>query len=103
MALAVSYFTQLTNISSSALVPYTIPSTGYYRDLVLSNGGTTPVFVSLGAAVTSAASTSSMEIPAGQSIVLMGQAPTSALMYAATGTGTCSTLQLGWASVVSVI
>jgi hypothetical protein len=104
VALAVNWFTTATNITTSVQVPYTVPSTGYNRDLVIANGGTTPVFISFGPAVTSAITTSSFEIPSGQQVVVMGQAPTSAVMYAVAGTSlTVSTMSLGWASVVSVI
>ena len=102
MALAVAYFlTNTTGISSSTVL-YTTGTT-YNRDLVVANGGTTPIFVGVGPAVTSAASTSSFEIPAGQSVCLMGAVPTSAKIYCTTGAGTCSSVSLGWASVVSVI
>lgn len=103
MALAVAYFTSQTNVVGSTQIgTWTAPTT-YVRDLVIANGGTTAVYVSVGTAVTSASSTSSMQIPAGQSVCLMGPVPTSAVAYAIAGTGTVSTVSLGWASVVSVI
>jgi hypothetical protein len=103
VALAVSYFTSATNVTTTTATPYTTSSTVYNRDLVMANGGTTPIFVGFGAACTGATSVQSFEIPAGQQIVVMGAVPTSAIIYVATGTGTCSTFSLGWASVVSVI
>ena len=103
MALAVSYFTTITTGISSSTALYTTASSGYYRDLVVANGSTTPIFVSAGAAAASATSTASFGIPAGQSVCLMGQVPTSTILYATTGAGTANSISLGWASVVSVI
>jgi hypothetical protein len=100
VALAVSYFTTATNITSSA-AEYTVPSTGYYRDLAINNGSTALLYVTLGTAATSAAAATGFLVPAGQTTVLMGQAPPGAKLYAfSPGT---ATLNLGWASVVSVI
>ena len=55
-------------------------------------------------AATSAVTTSSFLVPAGQSVVLMGQAPTSAILYTCiASSGGTSSVSLGWGSVVSVI
>jgi hypothetical protein len=99
VALSVAYFTTATITSSTT--PYTIPSTGYNRDLAVNNGSTALLYVTLGTAATSAAAATGMLIPAGQTMVLMGQAPPAAKLYAfSPGT---ATVNLGWASVVSVI
>lgn len=99
MALAVSYFTTATITSSTT--PYTIPATGYYRDLAINNGSTALLYVTMGTSASSAAAATGFLIPAGQTTVLMGQAPPSAKIYAySPGT---ATVNLGWASVVSVV
>lgn len=105
MALAVSYFTSNTSAISSSTALYTTSTTAYVRDLVVANGSTTPIFVSAGPAASSASSTASFGIAAGCQVVLMGQIPTSTILYATTGTGTAptGTVNLGWASVISVI
>ena len=102
MALAVSYFTTATVTSSTS--EYTVPATGYNRDLVVNNGATGAsnlLYVAMGTSSTSAAAATSFVVPPGQSLVLTGQAPVSAKLYAfSPGT---ATVNLGWASVVSVI
>lgn len=106
MALAVSYFTSNTSALSSSTVLYTVASTGYSRDLVFANGSSLGVYFNFGSGATGATTTASFLVPAGQSVVLMGQAPTSAKIYALTaggGTVPTGTVNLGWASVVSVI
>ena len=103
MALAATYFTTATNVTTSAAL-YTTSSTAYNRDLVFANGSTVAIFVSTGPASANALTTASFEIPAGGQAVLMGAVPTSMIIYAcAAGTSTASSVSLGWASVVSVI
>ena len=103
MALAVSYFTTVTSLTTSTAI-YTTSSTAYNRDLVFANGSNVAIFVNTGPAAANALTTASFEIPAGQQAVLMGPVPTSMKVYAcAAGTSTASSFSLGWASVVSVI
>lgn len=89
---------------------YSVPTTGYTRDLVLTNGATGSgtaftVFVATGSA--SVSTTSGFPIPPGQTLVLMGEVAGGAIgssnnqIYA-----TCvsaATLVVGLGSVVSVI
>ena len=106
MALAVSYFTQNTTSVTTSAALYTTSSTAYNRDLVIANGSAVAIFVNTGPAAANALTTASFEIPAGQQVVLMGQVPTSMKVYvcAAGGqTAATGTINLGWASVVSVI
>ncbi len=101
MALAVNYFTVATAITSSTPI-YTVATTGYTRDLVITNSGTNLCYVTLGASSTGAAAATGFAVPTGQSVVLTGQANAAAYKiyaYAATATN----VSLGWASVVSVI
>ena len=101
MAIAASYFLSNKQVTTTA-VAYTLPTT-YNRDLVIT-AGTAAIYVSMGAA-TSAVTTSSFLVPAGQSLVLMGAVPTSSAQIftcIATSGGT-SSVSLGYASVVSVI
>ena len=99
MAITATYFTTATVTTTAT--PYTIGSS-YNRDLVIT-AGTANIYVALGAA-TSAVTTSSFLIPAGQSVCLMGAAPTTAVVYTCIATsGGTSSVSLGWGSVVSVI
>lgn len=100
MAIAATYFTTATVTTSGSV--YTISATGYQRDLIVTNSGTANIWVALGSGATSAATTSSFQVPTGGSLVLTQcQAPTSAKLYAISS-GT-SSVSLGWGSVVSVI
>ena len=106
MALAVSPFTTVTNITTSTAL-YTVASATvptFARDLVITSSGASTLFVAVGPAVTSAATTSSFMIPRGQSVLLEGFANPGTLPTVIYGTsaGTASA-SLGWASVVSVI
>lgn len=105
MALVASYFTAVTAAATTSTSVYTSSATAYNRDLVVTNGGASTCFVAVGPAVTAAASTGSFELPAGQSIVLMGQLPASSKVFAIQPVASAGTLNvsLGWASVVSVI
>lgn len=105
MALAVAYSTAVTAAATTSTAIYTTATTGYQRDLVITNGGASTCFVSAGTGVTSASTTVSFAIPTGQSIVLEGQTPNSTIIYgfaAATPAGGLN-LSVGYASVVSVI
>lgn len=101
MALAESYQTTVTVTTSAAA--WTAPTTGYVRDLVIT-AGTKDIYVAFGQA-TSAVTTSSFQIPAGQSLVLMGAVPTTtAIVYTCIATsGGTSSASIGYASNVSVI
>lgn len=103
MALSVAYQTVVTNITTTTAL-WTSPTAAtlpYVRDLVVTNSGASTLFVSCGAAAASAVTTSSFQIPTGQSIVLMGQLPASSILYGvSSGTAAAS---IGYASVVSVI
>lgn len=100
MAIAATYFTTATVTTSAA--QYTVPSTGYNRDLIVTNSGTANLWVGLGSGLTSAATTSSFQVPAGGTVILTQcQVPTSAKLYAISS-GTTS-VSLGWGSNVSFI
>ena len=106
MAIAASYFLSNKQVTTTA-VAYTLPTT-YNRDLVIT-AGTAAIYVSMGAA-TSAVTTSSFLIPAGQSLVLMGAVPTitgtttaSQVFACIAVSGGTSSVSLGYASVVSVV
>jgi len=100
VAIAATYFTTATVTSSAA--QFTVSSTGYFRDLVITNAGTANVWVGLGSGLTAAATTSSFQIPTGGSLVLTQcQVPSSGKIFAISS-GTTS-VSIGWGSVVSVI
>ena len=100
MAIAATYFTTATVTGSAA--QFTVSSTGYFRDLIITNAGTANVWVGLGSGLTAAATTSSFQIPTGGSLVLTQcQVPSSGKIFAISS-GTTS-VSIGWGSVVSVI
>lgn len=100
MAIAASYFTTVTNVTTSTAL-YTTASTGYNRDLVVTNAGASTMFVAVGPAITSAATTSSVGIPSGGTMVITeGQIAVSSKIYA-TSAGTAAAA-LGWATGVTV-
>ena len=100
MAIAATYFTTATVTSSAA--QFTVLTTGYFRDLVVTNSGTANVWVGLGSGLTSAATTSSFQIPTGGTLILTQcQVPAGGKIYAISS-GTTS-VSLGWGSNVSYI
>lgn len=99
MALATSWKVTAKSVTSSAAI-YTVPSTGYNRDLVVTNGGPSALFVGLGSGVTAATTVNSWQIPAGGSLILTQcQAPTSAVIYGVSA-GTSAT-SVGYGSNVT--
>ena len=102
MAIAATWLTTATNITSSTAI-WTSPTTGYVRDLVVTNGGTAKAYVSLGPDVGSASSANSFTIPSGGTVVLTACAvPTNSIMYAQAATGSTVSVSIGYGSVVSV-
>lgn len=101
MAIAATWSVSALSVTSSAAI-YTVPSTGYKRDLVVSNGGPSSLFVALGSGATAATTAISFQIPSGGQLVLSQcQAPQSGVIYGISA-GTSSTY-VGYASVVSVV
>ena len=105
MAIAATYFTALTAAATTSTALYTTSTTAYQRDLVVTNGGASTCFISAGTGVSSASTTVSFAIPAGQQLVLQGQVPNSTILYgfAAASPAGGLAVSLGWGSVVSVI
>lgn len=100
MAIAATWVVNNTAITTTAAQLYTVPSTGYKRDLVVT-AGTAAVYVGLSTDGTVATSAASFKVPGGGSIVLTQcQVPTGAVLSALTGSGT-STLSIGYGSLVS--
>jgi hypothetical protein len=106
VALAVSYQTVVTANATTSTALYTTSTTGYQRDLVVTNGGASTCFISAGTGVSSASTTVSFGVPTGASLVLtQTQVPNSTILYgfaAATPAGGLS-VSIGYASVVSVV
>ena len=101
MAIAATYVVNALSVTSSAAV-YTVPSTGYKRDLVVTNGGPSALFVALGTGCTVATTAGSFQIPTGGQLVLsQAQAPQSGVIYGVSA-GTSAT-SVGYASVLSVV
>lgn len=102
MAIAATYVVTATSVSTSAVQLYTVPSTGYNRDLVVTNAGTVTVFAGLSTSGTVATSVASFQIPGGGSVVLTQcQVPAGAVLSALTGAGS-GYVSVGYGSVVSV-
>jgi hypothetical protein len=105
VALAATYFTAVTAAATTSTALYTTASSGYQRDLVVTNGGASTCFISAGTGVTSASTTVSFAVPTGQSLVLEGLVPNATVLYgfAAAAPAGGLNVSLGWGSVVSVI
>jgi hypothetical protein len=106
VALAVAYFTANTTAISTSTPLYTTPSTGYNRDLVIANGSGAAVYVNTGTGATGATTVASFIVPQNGYVLIGGPVPVSTKIYAipaAGATAATGTVELGWASVVSVI
>ena len=103
MAISVAWQTVSSFTTTAAL--FTTPSTGYVRDLVLTNSGTATVFVSAGPAASSAVTTSSFGIPTGGTVLLTQcQVPASTIIYGVQGVATTTSyLSIGYATNVSYV
>jgi hypothetical protein len=104
MAIAATYFTAVTAAATTSTQIYTTSTTGYQRDLVISNGGASTCFVAAGTGVSSASTTVSFAIPSGGQLVLQGLVTNATIVYgfAAASPAGGLNLSLGWGSVVSV-
>lgn len=101
MAIAATWTVSNVSVTSSAVI-YTVPSTGYKRDLVISNGGPSALFVGLGSGVTAATTVNSFQIPSGGQLVLTQcQAPQSGQIWGVSA-GTSATY-VGYGTVVSAV
>lgn len=83
-------------VTSSVTQLYTAPTSGYNRDLVISNAG--PGTIYLGGSVMATTATQYLALPANESILLGGQVES---VYAITASGT-ATAYVGTASNVMV-
>lgn len=100
MAIAATWLVNGTAVTTSALL-YTLPTT-YVRDLVVTNSGSATVFIGLGSGVTSAATTSSFQVPAGGTVILTQcQLPVSGII-SAISSGT-SSVSIGYGTNISYI
>jgi hypothetical protein len=92
---SVTTTTAIFTVATSSASTY-----AYSRDLVITNGGPSLAFFSLGSGSTSAATTSSFAVPSGGSVVLTQcQVPSSGKVYAVSaGTSSC---YVGYATNVS--
>ena len=100
MAIAATWVVN-TTAGTTANQIYTVPSTGYKRDLVIANAGTVSVYVGLSTDGTVATSAASFKIPAGGSLILTQcQVPAGAIMSSITGTGN-GLVSVGYGSLVS--
>jgi len=106
VALAVAYFTANTTLFSVSTPLYTTSSTAYNRDLVIANGSGAAVYINAGSGATGATTTASFIVPQNGYVLIGGPVPVSTKIYAipaAGATAATGTVELGWASVVSVI
>ena len=103
MAIAATWVTVATNITTPAAV-YTTPTTGYRRDLVVTNDGPATAYVAVTTDASTAGSVSSFAVPTGGSVLLTQCAvPTSSIVFVrAAQTGTVS-VSVGWASNLNYV
>lgn len=107
MAIGTSWVVNGTSVTTSAAL-YTVPSSAaalygaYARDLVVTNGGPSSLFVTLGSGSTAATTAQSFQIPSGGTVVLTQcQVPTSAIIFGVSA-GTSATY-IGYGSNVSYV
>lgn len=99
MAIAASWKVNALSVTSSAAI-YTTATSGYLRDLVITNGGPSTLFVAMGTGCTAATTAQSMYIGAGSSLVLTeGQVPNSGIIFGVSA-GTSATF-VGYGSLVN--
>lgn len=100
MAIATTWLTVATNITTSAAL-YTVNTSGVYeRDLVITNSGLKIGYVSVGASVSSAAATAGFVLPAGGSAILTQCAiPANTIIYGYAASAT--NFSIGYASNVT--
>jgi hypothetical protein len=101
VAIAATWVVNGTAITTAVAQIYTVPSTGYRRDLVVSNGTGASCYVGLSTDGTVATSLASFKVPAGGSVILSQcQVPAGAVLSALTGVGT-SNVSVGYGSLVN--
>jgi len=101
VAIAAQWQTVAT-VTTTAGTVFTTASSGYHRDLVVSNSGASTIFVGLGASNV-ATSVASFQIPTGGEVVLTQcQIPAGVPLTACTGAGS-SIISVGYGTVVSVV
>ena len=101
MAIAAAWNTVVTSVVGSTAL-YTTATSGYLRDLVITNNGPSTLFVGLGTGLTAAATTSSFQVPAGGTVLLTEcQVPNSGIIYGISA-GTSAT-SIGYGSLVSYV
>ena len=101
MAIAAAWAISNKAVTTSAAI-YTVSSTGYKRDLVVTNGGPSTLYVACGTGATAATTDVSFVIPSGGSMVLtQSQVPASAIIYGVSA-GTSATF-VGFGSNVSYV
>lgn len=95
MAINAQWLVNGTSVTSTTTL-YTVPAStsatyAYARDLVVTNGGPSTLFIGLGTGVTGGATTSSFGIPSGGTVVLTQcQVPASGVIGAVSaGTSAC--------------
>ncbi len=101
MAIAANWTVNGISVTASTALT-TVASTGYKRDLVVTNGGPSALFVGLGSGVTAATTVNSFQIPSGGSLILTQcQVPAGGIIYAVSA-GTSAT-SIGFGSLVNYV
>lgn len=95
MAINAQWIVNGTSVTSTTTL-YTVPATtsatyAYARDLVVTNGGPSTLFIGFGTGVTGGATTSSFGIPAGGTVVLTQcqVSPSGVIGAISSGTSAC--------------
>ena len=103
MAIAATWVVQNSSLGTAATQLYTVPSTGYNRDLVVSNSGASTIFVGLSGSGTVATSLASFQVPTGGTIILTQcQVPAGAVL-SALAPSAAGGVAIGYGSNVSYI
>jgi hypothetical protein len=104
VAIAAAYSLASVAVPTSSTVLYTVPTTtpSYSRDFIITNSGTTTIFVGFGTGCSAAATTNSFQIPAGGTVLLTQcQVPATGIVYGISPTN-AGVASFGYGSVVSV-
>jgi hypothetical protein len=109
VAISVAWVVNGSAVTSAATASlYTIPSAStapygaYARDLVVTNGGPSTVFLSMGTGTTGSATTSSFLLPSGGTLLVTQCQLTASALIGAVTPGTAS-VSIGYATNVSYI
>lgn len=100
MDIAAPWVVKNSVVNQSAAQIYTVPSTGYNRDLIVANAGTVSIYAGLSTDGTVATSAASSKILAGGALIFAGQVAAGAVVSVIAGTGN-GLADVGYVSLLS--